>query len=566
MAIVPVDTTLQVPPRDPPPEAPPAVAVTPCDPWPAPYYFEGGLRRVKPYHYTYNTYCKERWRGRELLDIFLSEFRDRPAEYYKKALETGLVCVNGKPGTPHTIVKNGEIISHTLHRHEPPVTGKEIGIIHEDEDLIVIDKPAGVPVHSAGRYHYNSVLEILRSQRHPEWVPRPCNRLDRLTSGVMFLGKHAKAAEVMCEKLKARTLQKEYVARVKGRFPDGVVVCDQPIMSVSPKVGLNRVRATGKEAKTKFRRLAYFPPSAARGSDEPSSSSREEEEDDERQRRVATPPPIYANEEEGYSIVHCLPLTGRTHQIRVHLQFLGHPISNDPIYSNRKVFGPELGKNDTSADRDQELIARLSNMGKTETAADSTTTTTTTEATSYRTHLTAAPLVPPGTDSSVVEEIMSREHEAAVERYHKRKGERLSGERCPVCDTELYTDPSPEELGIFLHAAAYADKGADGWKYTSKMPSWGLPPKGMDGPREMPDWVDVPEDEEIVIGYGTVPEIGGDGEGEDKERSIPALVQGVGLVDISAERQAHEAATAAAAAAAAEVLPTETRVGAEATA
>ncbi|RAH67662.1 pseudouridine synthase family protein [Aspergillus aculeatinus CBS 121060] len=570
MAVVPVDTTLQVPPPDPVQE-PPEVAVTPCDPWPAPYYFEGGLRRVKPYHYTYNTYCKERWRGRELLDIFLSEFRDRPAEYYKKALETGLVCVNGKPGTPHTVVKNGEIISHTLHRHEPPVTGKEIGIIHEDDDLIVIDKPAGVPVHSAGRYHYNSVLEILRSQRHPDWVPRPCNRLDRLTSGVMFLGKHPKAAEMMCEKLKARTLQKEYVARVKGRFPDGVVVCDQPIMSVSPKVGLNRVRATGKEAKTKFRRLAYIPPSAAAaGSGDGDAAG---EVGWPARTGVATPPPIYANEEEGYSIVHCLPLTGRTHQIRVHLQFLGHPISNDPIYSNRKVFGPDLGKNETSDERDQELIARLSNLGKTETVAEAASTSTKPDSSenSYRTHLTAAPLVPPGTDASVVEEIMSREHEAAVERYHKRKGERLSGERCPVCDTELYTDPSPEELGIFLHAAAYADKsGPDGWKYTSQMPSWGLPPVGVDGPRAMPDWVDVPEDEEIVIGYGTVPELGGDGDGDDNPKNhaerrgggIPALVQGVGLVDISAERQAHEAAAAAAAAAAS----AETGVGAQATA
>lgn len=81
MAVVPVDTTLKVPPPD-PVEEPPKVAVTPCDPWPIPYYFEGGLRRVKPYYYTYNTYCKERWRGRQLQEIFTSEFRDRPAEYY----------------------------------------------------------------------------------------------------------------------------------------------------------------------------------------------------------------------------------------------------------------------------------------------------------------------------------------------------------------------------------------------------------------------------------------------------------------------------------------------------
>ena len=63
---------------------PPDVITTPCDPWPRPYYLEGGLRKVYPYHYTYNTYCKERWRGRELLDIFATEFRDRPQAYYVK--------------------------------------------------------------------------------------------------------------------------------------------------------------------------------------------------------------------------------------------------------------------------------------------------------------------------------------------------------------------------------------------------------------------------------------------------------------------------------------------------
>lgn len=64
------------------PAPPPKVAITPCDPWPRPYYLEDGLRRVAPYHFTYNTNCKQRWRGREILEIFRDEFRDRPEEYY----------------------------------------------------------------------------------------------------------------------------------------------------------------------------------------------------------------------------------------------------------------------------------------------------------------------------------------------------------------------------------------------------------------------------------------------------------------------------------------------------
>jgi tRNA pseudouridine synthase 9 len=150
--------------KPPPPPPPPDVAITPCDPWPRPYYLSDGLRRVAPYHFTYNTFCKQRWRGREILDVFASEFRDRPREYYRSAIESGEIVINGKPCEDvHTVIKNGDVISHTLHRHEPPVTAQPIGVVSETDSMIVIDKPAGVPVHPAGRYNYNSVIEIMRA-------------------------------------------------------------------------------------------------------------------------------------------------------------------------------------------------------------------------------------------------------------------------------------------------------------------------------------------------------------------------------------------------------------------
>lgn len=65
---------------------PPDVVITPFRPWPRPYLLEDGLRKVAPYHFTYNTYCKARWRGRELIDIFATEFRDRPQTYYVNEL------------------------------------------------------------------------------------------------------------------------------------------------------------------------------------------------------------------------------------------------------------------------------------------------------------------------------------------------------------------------------------------------------------------------------------------------------------------------------------------------
>ncbi|TPX20937.1 hypothetical protein DIZ76_016834 [Coccidioides immitis] len=498
-------------------EPPPDVVVTPCDPWPRPYYFEKGFRRVAPYHYTYNTYCKERWRGRGLLDIFTTEFRDRPAEYYRAAIESGHVTINGKPGGVDSKVKNGDVVSHTLHRHEPPVTSLPIGVIHEDDEMIVIDKPAGVPVHPAGRYNYNSIIEIMRAERGHGFNPLPCNRLDRLTSGVMFIGKDPKAAERISHGLRARTMQKEYIARVKGKFPDGIILCDQPMLKISHQLGLNRVRASGKEAKSKFRRLAYYPATAVKKA----SSS----EDD-----PATPPATLADdvpldfgnngkatisppEDEGYSIVHCLPLTGRTHQLRVHLQFLGHPITNDPIYSNRRVFGRNLGKADNTGEHDQEIMARLSRMGKTETAD-----TVGDFGFKYETFQNPPPEhMTKGGDPNVINDLLAREHDQMVNDYLRRKGEKMSGKKCETCGTDLYTDPGVHELGIFLHAVSYADLAGD-WKYRSKMPNWAMPPEGVDGPTSVPEWTE--EGEDIIIGGGRA-----DGDA--------ALVEGIGTLSIS---------------------------------
>jgi len=68
------------------PALPPVLTTPAGDLWPRPYFLHDGLRRVAPYHYTYNTYCKERWRGREILDIFVAEFRDRSPAYYVNIL------------------------------------------------------------------------------------------------------------------------------------------------------------------------------------------------------------------------------------------------------------------------------------------------------------------------------------------------------------------------------------------------------------------------------------------------------------------------------------------------
>jgi tRNA pseudouridine synthase 9 len=239
----------------------------------------------------------------------------------------------------------------------------------------------------------------------------------------MFIAKNKKAAEAITDQLMGRTIRKEYVARVNGEFPPGEVVCEQPILQISPKLGLNRVRANGKEARTVFIRLAYYPPNEHNS--------------------VAAD----GTKRKGYSIVRCLPLTGRTHQLRVHLQFLGHPITNDPIYSNSKVFGPDLGKAASSGDDDEDIMTRLGRMGKEDVA----------EAVAY--------------------------HEEMVDDYNRKKAEKMTGQLCEICNTPLYSDPGPHELGIYLHARKYACANGK-WSYETELPQWALPPAGVAGPQE----------------------------------------------------------------------------------
>ncbi|QEU58148.1 Rib2/Pus9 [Kluyveromyces lactis] len=359
---------------------------------------EGPLRKIVPYFFTYKTFCKERWRDRKLIDIFIDEFRDRSPEYYRKTIAAGKVYLNDSVADLDSVVRNGDLITHEIHRHEPSVTSRLIKTVFEDDDLLVIDKPSGIPVHPTGRYRFNTVTKILEKERG--YTVHPCNRLDRLTSGLMFLAKNPRGADRMADQMKAREVSKEYVARVVGEFPAGLIVVDKPLRTVNPKVGLNvtcKITDEGaKEARTSFERISF---------------------------------------DGKTSIVRCKPFTGRTHQIRVHLQHLGHPIANDPIYSNPNIWGPSLGK-DYEGDF-SDVIRSLDLVGKTESAE-------------------------------------SWMHPDSF-------GEVLLGQQCEICDTELYSDPGPNDLDLWLHAYRYesTELDSDGkklWSYRTDFPDWAIEP------------------------------------------------------------------------------------------
>ncbi|XP_076321396.1 pseudouridylate synthase RPUSD2-like [Tachypleus tridentatus] len=279
------------------------------------YYFENGLRKVYPYMFTYTSYCKGRWVGEKLMDIYAREFRAHPREEYVKAVLSGSVTVNGKSVGIDYVLRDNDLIANKVHRHEIPVLGAPLKIIHQSDDLVVIDKPPSVPVHPCGRYRHNSIAFILAK----EYNLRKLNilhRLDRLTSGLLMFGLKADRVRNMMDQIRERQVSKEYVCRVDGNFPDQPVCCIEPIEVISHKIGVCVVSPSGKSCKTEFSKLSYNGKS---------------------------------------SVVMCRPITGRMHQIRIHLQYLGHPIVNDPLY-NHEVFGPNKGKGgDLGKSREQLL-------------------------------------------------------------------------------------------------------------------------------------------------------------------------------------------------------------------
>ena len=97
---------------------------------------------------------------------------DRDKEYYAQAIENGWIRVNNQLVSPDYIVKDGEQISHQIHRHEPQVPGERVRIVHASEDVLIVDKPAGIPVHPVGRYNENTLVNILKREHGIEKLYR----------------------------------------------------------------------------------------------------------------------------------------------------------------------------------------------------------------------------------------------------------------------------------------------------------------------------------------------------------------------------------------------------------
>ncbi|EDV32359.2 uncharacterized protein Dana_GF15796, isoform A [Drosophila ananassae] len=384
------------------------------------YYFENGLRKVYPYNFTFTTYAKGRWVDEKILDVFSREFRAAPPEVYERSLEAGKLTVNNEKVPKDYKIKHNDLLANVVHRHEVPVTSQPITIVYMDKDIVVVNKPASIPVHPCGRYRHNTVVFILAKEHNLKNL-RTIHRLDRLTSGLLLFGRTSDKARELEQQIRNRQVQKEYVCRVEGRFPDGIIECCEPIDVVSYKIGVCKVSPKGKDCKTTFQRIG---------------------------------------EVGDCSIVHCKPLTGRMHQIRVHLQYLGYPISNDPLY-NHEVFGPLKGRGgDIGGISDEQLINNLIGIHNAENWLG------------IQDENGPARAAPP----KEVQETVRNEPTNTVSTqtcldepdssYDPKKN--TSDPHCSECKIN-YRDPEEKDLVMYLHAWKY--RGIN-WEYKTELPDW----------------------------------------------------------------------------------------------
>uniref|UniRef100_A0A8C8SX93 Pseudouridylate synthase RPUSD2 n=1 Tax=Pelusios castaneus TaxID=367368 RepID=A0A8C8SX93_9SAUR len=423
------------------------------------YYFEGGLRKVRPYYYDFQAYCKGRWVGRSLLHVFSTEFRAQPLDYYWAAARAGRLHLNEQPVRDLSIVlKNNDLLKNTVHRHEPPVTAQPIQILEENDEVVVVDKPSSLPVHPCGRFRHNTVIFILGKEHNLKEL-HTIHRLDRMTSGVLMFAKTLEVSKRIDEQVRQRQLEKEYVCRVLGEFPENEVICEEPILVVSYKVGVCRVDPKGKFCKTVFQRLSY---------------------------------------NGRTSVVKCFPYTGRTHQIRVHLQFLGYPIVNDPIY-NMEAWGPTKGKGGEINKTNEELIRALVEEHHSKQSLsildiseeDLKPIVGTEECDNSGCYIKPVESMPisagfcrteDSKDQKEAEILTCLQSSDARPEVHEANPEKASSsgnldgheeEKDLLCkDCKIVRpDPSPKELVMYLHALRY--KGAE-FEYSSKMPAWAL--------------------------------------------------------------------------------------------
>lgn len=244
---------------------------------------------------------KENEKNKSINEILLTNF-NFSTRLLTKLIKNKNIYMNGLVIDTRNIVANGDIILLDFNYEEDNSnivpTKMDLDIIYEDEWLLVVNKPAGIPIHPS-RLHYkdslsNGIKYYFDSMNLKKKI-RPVNRLDLNTSGLVIFAKCEYIQENFSKQMANGTFKKEYLCIVQGLLDKNIDTIDLPIARKQGSIIERCIDKTGQKSITHYEVIQEF---------------------------------------ENYSLVQCKLETGRTHQIRVHMQAINHPIIGDTLYGN----------------------------------------------------------------------------------------------------------------------------------------------------------------------------------------------------------------------------------------
>lgn len=241
--------------------------------------------------------------GALLLDYLAARFSYHSRAAWEKLVCAGRVLVNGTPGQPDTALRRGDTVDYLVADIPEPAVRRDYRILHEDECLLVIDKPGNLPIHPAGKFFRHTLWGLLREDR-PELAIHFVNRLDRETSGIVLVAKSPGICAACARNLCLPDARKNYTALVEGDFPE----------RLEARGALVPDRDSAVRKKLRF--------VAAGETDQPAPG----------EASAAWTSFVARDRANGLSLVDIRLHSGRTHQIRATLLALGTPVVGDKLY------------------------------------------------------------------------------------------------------------------------------------------------------------------------------------------------------------------------------------------
>ncbi len=248
----------------------------------------------------YRLPVKKKYEGYNIVDYFVKVVPKVDKSVWINKIVKRSLLLNGIPATLDSIVKGGNITEHQSEPQIEPYVSVDIELVYQDESILVINKPAPLPMHPSGRFNKNSLTEILKLA-FPNESFKLIHRLDANTTGLVVLAKNEKVVAEIANQFELKSVHKEYLTLVEGVPEMDEFFSDDKISIEKTSSGGREITGEGIDAYTKFEVL---------------------------ERRI----------DKRVTLLKVEPFSGRTNQIRVHLSNLGYPIVGDIGYKDSNYF------------------------------------------------------------------------------------------------------------------------------------------------------------------------------------------------------------------------------------